>query len=601
MRKATILTVLATILSLGLPGTAKHQRTARAQGGPVHRVHAPYFGDRVAWAEAGIFWFGRVDPPGAPGQNYADVRVGYTDEELRVYVNVEDYYVWYDETASPTSDLTRFDAAAIYLDTAHDRAASPQRDDYLLRSGLCVFGCDGNYRREARGTGAGWDFGWDAPWDADNTAASWSCDPGPNSNDCDIDYGWWTVFDIPWPTLGLSGPPVEGTLWGLGVVLYDRDDRPPAGYVPPQHWPKAFDGESPDTWAELAFGRADYTPPSALVEGTSVIQRGLNGTVEDAWVGGGGTCSGGHEGDPEHDNHGADTSLFVANQYLIADFPCFSKSFLRFSLNPIPAGKSIVSATLSLHQWGNSGEGEWGPAYPSLIWLFTVDDDWEEDELTWNNAPLARENLTATWVDVCTLDDPCGFPGVRYDWDATQAVAEAHAAGDSLNLALYTADWNFHSSKYFGSSEVGDWNAEARPKLTVTWGEPVAELSKELSPRTQSPGRTVTYTLFLVGSGDPLTVTDDLPPQVSEPGSIQAPDGSSASYDGRTHRLSWTCSPTAGFPVTITFPVTVEATGPEAVPNTAVLTDFDSRVSTDTATLLVDPDLVFLPLVLRTQ
>lgn len=36
---------------------------------------------------------------------------------------------------------------------------------------------------------------------------------------------------------------------------------------------------------------------------------------------------------------------------------------------------------------------------PSYIQVLTVDQDWNENTLTWNNAPLAAENITGTWVD----------------------------------------------------------------------------------------------------------------------------------------------------------------------------------------------------------
>ena len=113
------------LLSIILVVPSYTHSTVGAQGGIVRRVYAPYFDGEIRWAEAGIFWFGRVAPPGTPGQNYADVRVAYDAEELVVYVNVEDYYIWYDTGAISTSDLTRYDAVAIYLDTTHDRAAAP--------------------------------------------------------------------------------------------------------------------------------------------------------------------------------------------------------------------------------------------------------------------------------------------------------------------------------------------------------------------------------------------------------------------------------------------------------------------------------------------
>lgn len=559
------------------------------------RVHAPYFPETIKWAEAGIFWFGRVDPPGAPGQNYADVRVAYTAEELVVYINIEDYYIWYDTEATPTSDLTRYEAVAIYLDTAHDRANTPQQDDYFFLSGLCLYGCgDGsNYRRQARGTGTGWDTTWGGSW-ADGTWASWWCNPGPNSNECGIDFGWWSYIHIPWSTLGLSGPPAQGTIWGLGVLLYDRDDQPPAGSVAPEYWPETFDADSPSTWGELGFGLATYTPPPALPQGTTVIRRGLGASVvEDSWVGGGGTCSGGHEGDPDNDNHGGDTGLYVANQSLIADFTCFSKSFLRFYLDGIPPDKTIVSATLTLHHWGNANPSE---AQPSLIQFLTVDNTWEEYGVTWNNGPLARQNLSATWVE--PLTEFPGWPGIPYNWDATQAVAEAYAAGEPLSIAMYTADTNFHSSKYLTSSETGDWNEEGRPKLTVVWGEPVASVDKHVRPVVPGSGEVITYTMTMIGSGRSLTLTDTLPDGLSDPGPIQTTEGS-ADYNTTQRRIEWSGTPTTGQPVTVTFSVTVQISGPVALINTATLTEAIVGTSTDTAVVIVDGLRTYLPLVMK--
>ncbi len=357
-----------------------------------------------------------------------------------------------------------------------------------------------------------------------------------------------------------------------------------------------MDPSRPDTWAEMHFGLSTFAPAPVVPEGKIAVRRGLGqSVVEDSWVGGGGGCTGGHEGDPEHDNYGTHPDLYVESQELIADFTCFSKSFLRFHLDPIPEGKAIVSATLSLHHWGNA---YWPEAQPSLIWLFTVDRGWEENTLTWNNAPLARENLSATWVHVITPDNSPGWPGVRYDWDATQAVAEAYAAGQPVNIALYTADINFHSSKYFKSSETGDWNEVARPTLTVAWGEPLTTVDEAVWPVAPREGQVVTYTLTLLGDGQALTLTDDLPPQVSSPGSIQVSGGPAADYDARAHRLTWHGSPDVGQPVAITFPVTVQVSGPLAVFNRVVLTNAEGSVSTDTAVFIVDARQMYLPVLL---
>ena len=576
----------------------------KAESGDVRRVNAPYFGDEIAWAQAAIFWFGNVDPPGTPGRNYADVRVAYTAEELVIFVNVEDYYFWYDLDDTPPNEPTDYDAVAVYLDTAHNGTASPQPDDHMFVSGLCLYGCgDGSrYRREGRGTGTGWDMEWTTDW-AETKGLQWSCEGcdrahcGQNSTaTCGMSFGWWTFLHLPWEALGQTEAPAPGTVLGLGVILYDRDDRPPAGAVAPQTWPENLDPDRPDTWAEMHLGMSGYMSPAAVEEGTTVIRRGLEqSVVEDSWIGGGGNCTGGHEGDPEHDNYGTDTDLFVENQERIADFPCFSKSFLRFYLDPVPEDKVIISATLSLHHWSNA---RWDLAQPSLIWLLTVDGDWEEHTLTWNNAPLARENLSTTWVDVITPDNNPGWPGVRYDWDATQAVAEAYAAGGPVNIAMYTADTNIHSSKYLTSSDTGDWNEEGRPKLTVVWGEPVATVDKQVRPATSNSGEMITYTMVMIGSGRPLTLTDTLPDGLSDPSPIQATEGS-ADYDSVQRRVEWSGTPAAGQPVTVTFSVTVQVSGPVALINTATLTDTTVGISTDTAVVIVDGFRTYLPLVMK--
>jgi hypothetical protein len=163
--------------------------------------------------------------------------------------------------------------------------------------------------------------------------------------------------------------------------------------------------------------------------------------------------------------------------------------------------------------------------------------------LTWNNAPLALENVSAAWVD--PLDSFPGWPGVPREWDVSRAVGEAYAAGTSLRLALYEDDWAYHSGKYFVSSDAGDWNEVGRPTLTVTWGRAVADLSKIAALTSGDQGTPITYTLSFLGSGNTLTLTDTLPPGLSEPGDFEL-EGTSVTptYDSGQHRLAWSLSST---------------------------------------------------------
>jgi uncharacterized repeat protein (TIGR01451 family) len=592
--QSAIRRLLLTLCALLITGHGLLLPPADAQSpDSPRRVNIPYFSDDITWAETAIFWFGQNEQ-GVPSKNYVDMRVGYTSDALMVQATVVDYYLWYDQYATATSDLTQYDAIAVYLDTTHDQAATPQSDDYWFLIGARHWQNMDNYMRQAQGNGSGWNTSWTptADWSA-QSSMSWSCNPGPNSNECGIDYGWTAIFTTPWETMGLSGPPSEGTLWGLGVLLYDRDDEPPAGYVAPEYWPETFDADSPATWGELYFGYADYESPLAIPEDTTMIRAASpeDNTVEDARMGGGGTCSGGHEGGSEV-NHGDETDLFVGTETAPTHFPCFNKSYLRFSLDAIPAGKTIISASLTLHLWGHAGETP-DLAQPSWVHLFTINDPWEEMTIHWNNAPSAQENVSAIWVYPYSSPGNIQWPGDSYTWDATQAAAEAYAEGQPVSLAIYGSDTAQHSSKYLTSSETGDWNAEGRPTLRVRWGNPVGTMEKTASPSAVMPGDTVTYTLAVVGSGQDLTMTDDLPAGVSPPLTH------SPGLTYTPHRLAWSGSPDLGEQVTLTYVITVTAPSHTALWNRAVLTQTDGLTDTATALVQVDPVQVYLPIVLK--
>ena len=72
--------------------------------------------------------------------------------------------------------------------------------------------------------------------------------------------------------------------------------------------------------------------------------------------------------------------------------------------------------------------------HSSLIQVLTVGEDWNESTLTWNSAPLALENVAASWVD--PLETPPPYPGVPRQWDVSRAVAEAYAAGQPVRGAI---------------------------------------------------------------------------------------------------------------------------------------------------------------------
>lgn len=555
------------------------------------------YGPDEEWAKTSIFWFGRADYPGQ-GRNYVDVRVAYSQNNFLVQVLVVDYYLWLSNNPQPGDDLTQYDAIALYLDTQYDRAATPQNDDYQFLVGLHN-GIDYiPYQRDARGNGAVWNNDWQGDGWRSPVTLDYS-NGGPNNNGGNIDYGWTARFIIPWTDLGLIGPPLQGTQWGVGLRLYDRDDQPPAGAIPVQSWPETFQPNVPASWGMLHFGADAFDPGPVIGEGTTAIRPSspTDGRVQDAWVGGGGLCAGGHEGGAET-NHGYHPDLYTGSEIRPTHFPCFNKSFLRFDLSDIPPGKVIVSAELILHLDGYAGETP-DLARPSWVSLFSINDPWQEMGIHWNNAPLAYENIDAIWVYPYSgnRNNPTP-PGDPYTWDATKAVAAAYANGQPVSLALYGSDTAEHSSKYFHSSEVSisadpnDPMFNAPPTLLVTWGSAGGTLRKWVSNPGAQTGQTVRYTLHVTGSGEPLTLVDVLPAGVSAPSNL------STGLDYAAGQLSWSGSPAVGQSVALNYEAQVMAES-GVLRNVATLYQGETAVATDTAVVIVNAVQSFLPLTRR--
>ncbi len=277
--------------------------------------------------------------------------------------------------------------------------------------------------------------------------------------------GWQVDFIIPFSSFGLSSPPPSGTIWGLGAILHDRDDAS-GSILNHTVWPETQNPDIPNTWAQLSFGKATYTPPLVLPEGEVMIRHGGNGAnVVDAAVGGHTICG----DDVDHwtewgeTNYAGYSQFNIQNQWDISDWPCFSKFYVTFPLDAVPAGKVILSATLTLTLFGNSGGGSWGEPPDSYIEVFSISEDWSEDTLTWNNAPLAQENISGTWV----YPRDYSIPDQPYYWNISKAVNDSYQAGVPLRLAVYSVDGEMHSGKYFWTSDTDEW---ARPSVRVVWG-----------------------------------------------------------------------------------------------------------------------------------
>lgn len=426
----------------------------------LRRINAPHFDGNIAYSWMALFWLGHVNPL----EDYADVRVGYNNQELYISFNIIDRRLWYNPTPT-TTPLTSWDATSLYLSRDGNTGGALNTNSYRFDGQLSWWESRSNYQAAYRGSGAGW-LSTSIPF---TTTTGWR---GDAPNDDTDDNGWRIDYEIPFASLGMAGPPNQGSRWGLAAVVHNRDylEYPP---MADETWPETMSGTVPTTWGQLNFGLPSYTAPHATPRATVTIRQGLNGAaVPDAAAGGTlDNLCGQTQGTWDtwgNANFAGAPRFNIQNQSDIADWMCFSKYYVTFPLDAIPPGKAVISATLSLHEFGNSGQPS--SAYPSLIQVMTIGQDWNEGTLTWNNAPLPSENVSQAVVDPIT-NFP-GWPGVPWNWDVSGAVAQAHAAGTPLRLVLYEADSAYNSGKYFLGSDEPDWDAAGRPALTVLWGDP---------------------------------------------------------------------------------------------------------------------------------
>jgi hypothetical protein len=422
------------------------------------KVNAPYFNGEIKYEQTAVFWFGRVTPT----ENYVDGRVGYNDNQIEVNLSIVDRRLWYNP--NPTAqDITKWDAADLYLSTTGNDSTAPEPTSYHFEAELNWWEARDKFQTAFQGNGTDW-VAATIPF---TTTTGWRGDAPNNNTD---DRGWVVSFHIPFASLGYSSPPPQDTNWHMALIVYDRDDASGTP-IPEQRWPEAADPRHPTTWGLLHFGLLNYVRPNTLTAGALTIQDKLNGAkVSDAGVGGYTTCGAGVDfwkqwGDSNESTYNPSRSDFnIQNQADVADWPCFSKEYITFPLDAIPPGRDIISATLTLHQFGNAQGSQ-----PSLIQVLTIGENWNEMNLTWNNAPMAVENISRAWVS--PLSSFPGWPGVSREWDVSLAVAQAYLNKLPLRLALYEADGAYSSGKYFVASDTGDWNAAARPTLRVIFSE----------------------------------------------------------------------------------------------------------------------------------
>lgn len=437
-------------------------------------MNVPYFpgtNDNISinhFAESAITWFGKINN----AENYADLRFATSDEGVWVNISAFDRYLWYNPLPVK-AELNQWDGVTLYLDTNRSSKNAPTNTSFQFNAALSWSEKSrADYQSSFVGNGSGWSTA-NLPF---SSSAGFRGAFNENTSLSDS-RGWAITFKIPYSSLGFAGKPPEGTTWAVGVVMHDRDSAGgPA--LADKKFPDQLQHQQPGRWASLHFGLPQFNRPAGTKTGQTSIRRptAASSEVPDSAVGG--TTNNLCPGDLNviwnqwaDMNFAKSPDFNIQNQSDVADWPCFSKYYISFPLKSVPNGKTILSATLVLHQSGQSGDP--GQAQPSLIQISTVNAPWSESTITWNNAPQPVENVAQAWInpDVLTCGSSGGMPWpcVARSWDVSYAVAQAYKNGTPLQLVMYEADSHYHSGKHFTSSDTEDWNASGRPTLMIEW------------------------------------------------------------------------------------------------------------------------------------
>lgn len=451
-----IIIVFTTSLGNGLLFLHHSQPHAKAASSLSRRINIPNFTGTVPFNQTAIFWFGNVTST----DTYTDVRMGYNSSELYIDLRIFDRYLWYDTNTS-APDVTKGDNATVYLNTTPNGSSLPDKNSYKFQAQVSGYVVRSNYKKAYTGNGTTW-ISPNIPF----TATSGWRGHGFNGPE---DFGWSETYHIPFSSLGLSGPPSKGDLWKLAVQVHNQDDAANTP-LPEKWWPDSSSATMPSSWGDLRFGLPTYQPPTTSnTKDYTISNKQGNQGVTDGMVGGSLSCGHGLDRWTQWggQTYPGATHVNIQNESDISDWNCFSKLYVTFPLSSLPSAQSVVKAQVTLHEYGNSGVQ--GQPNPSYIQIATVNEDWNPATLSWNTAPLVKENIISMLVN--TKSQPVlPPPGLAVTWDVSRAVADAYATGQPLRLVFYSTDDQYNTGKYFFSSTVQSANAAARPALQVTLG-----------------------------------------------------------------------------------------------------------------------------------
>ncbi len=156
-------------------------------------------------------------------------------------------------------------------------------------------------------------------------------------------------------------------------------------------------------------------------------------------------------------NYG-NTTEFISFDWTFSGIEARGYSLLQFDLPTLPAGSTLIKATLSLYH--NPTSGSAGQAGNNACYLKKVTSNWNENLVTWNTIPSSTNTDQVLLTTSSSTNDD--YPNI----DITDFVTDWYTTPISnYGMLLELIDQSLYNSMKFCSSDC--LNSTLRPKLKI--------------------------------------------------------------------------------------------------------------------------------------
>jgi uncharacterized repeat protein (TIGR01451 family) len=178
---------------------------------------------------------------------------------------------------------------------------------------------------------------------------------------------------------------------------------------------------------------------------------------------------------------------------------------------------------------------------------------------------------------------------------AAMFQTKAYVLGEEFEELAPQLPWTFADS---GFRDI--YRLQNLVALLYAYGLQPEEARKEVSPTSADYGDTLTYTIILVGSGEPMTLTDSIPAGTGYVVHSTSVNPDLGTLIANSSQIAWTGTVTEALPFQVTFQVQVEVTRPTAIENTARLQlEGDANIYDLQAIAIANGYKSFLPQILK--